>query len=575
MERDMDIDGGRAARRRVAGAFASAVALALVTGAAQAAEGEKAAPAPKPPAPKPAESKATDKAPPAKAPDAKAAPAAPATPPGPGMWASLDDFMKRTGRTLEETRVLGMRIRPSLSESIVYTDNAFYQDDDEFIVADLDPPDDPTPGPANPKIEKGRGRVAEVVNIADLSVAFDIDVSPRLTPALGDGVRTLTVLRGTVTSIEYLRHGDSPDALNYSIGLDYAGLLNQALERLRKFDISKNAFWFRVEGDYSRVTDPLDAAKLAVSGSAAPNGTLFQVGEYRTFTREEVWCKPTIGWQGRAFDAKFSAKWYRFTVDDEDLLDTADHDQFTAYGEIGWTMRNSEHRFFGLYEWTDYKFDARGADPFSTGAVEVPGLRNYDRTKFGVGWQGPLLTKKLTMRLEGGYMYTDIQNENDAPFPILEDPTPTRIFRRFSEFHGAWGKGTLAYRPFAGKNTQLQAEYERVIDWSVVREYRIVDKGAITLTHPVNERLTGEFQYTIEADNSINGAKRLYQEIGVGAKYKVMAHTTLFARFTFRHMRSRNEERVVQADPNNQLFIVKANGDFHAAIVTVGVKVEF
>lgn len=568
--------------RRSYTAVIAALAAALIAGTspALASEGnpadrpvamapEGAAPAKDAPAPG---AKAED--PKAPAPAAKSAPA-PAAPAGAGMWASLDDFMKRTGRKLEETRVVGLRMRPYMSEEIAFSDNIFYQDRNEKIVVDDNPDGDATRAFVSDGIDNDndgrvdepgeslaapRGRVSDLVNNFTLGVDFEMPLNANLIPLLGDGETTLKVFGANLQSVQYITEPEGPDAFNWNVRLDLPVLLNAIVRNLTRMEGQSNAVYFRLEGDYSRVTDPLDVAKYQYKSTAPSFNT---IGSRDDFTREEWFGKATLGWKGSRFDAKASYRYYAFQVNDSQL-DSADHNQQTLYGEVGYRPAASEHRYYGFVEKTVY--DWKDRDPGNPAEV----LRNYDMWRTGPGWEGPLFSKKVRGTAEVYWIGQDIPNQGP---PLPRGPDTLR--RDFNEFHGMGGKATAAYRPFTAKATTVQAEYKRELQWSVVAEHKIVDSGSLVLIHPINEKLTAELMYSVTHDNVSHREKRLYQEAGIGLKYKLFAYTEASLRYTFRHMRSNGEPTTRYSDAINEPFLIQPNGDFFANVISLGINVNF
>jgi hypothetical protein len=552
-----------------------------VAPATQAKPGDAKAPDTKAPDTKaaPATAKTPDlnKPPESKAPPAGAKTAAPA---GSGMWASYDDYMKRTGAKLQESKFLGLRIRPKLSEELDYTDNAFYQDAGEQVVVDRSPFGGPV---ANPKLGTPRGKVSEIVNDLMVGVDLDLQLNSSLVPLVGQGQETVHAVGASVTSVQYLKNSDSPDALNYDLHLDLPALINDLLSRLKQIDATRNSFYARLEGDWSRTTDPLDVARFQVN-STAP--TFTNGGSRSSFSRNEWFLKATLGWKGPIFDAKLSYDHYRMTLGDTSLK-SADHVEQTAYSELGYRLLRSEHRIYGFYEYTRFNFDDRGNfDPNDSAGTNIAALRDFGRIRTGLGWEGPISTKKIHGGAELYYLTNDVYH----PGPFYTHPQAIDlhtgqvltnsgngniIYQSFDSAAGVAGKANVSYRPFVTKGTQLQAEYSRNLDWSVVGQDKMVDKGSITFTHPINEKLTGEVSYNVSMENVAFREKRLYNELGVGVRYKLAAYTEGYLRYTIRHMRSRREPVTVHEDGLNREYLVQANGDFTANILALGISIAF
>lgn len=563
------------------------------------------APEAKPAEAKPAEAKPADpkaapaaKAPEAKPVDPKAAPAtgkpgdpkavgpgagptvgAPATA-GRGFWGSYDEYMKKQGTKLNETKFLGLQIVPNFKDEISFTDNVYYQDSNEKLIVNRDPDGDAilaTPGLGQP-----RGEVSDIVNTATLGIDLDMPLNLSLVPILGMGSDKVTILGGSITSVEYFLHSDSPDALNWEFHMDLPALINSMVSRLLTVDAAKHAFYVRLEGDYSVISDPLDVAKLDFSG-AAP--TFNNVGERSSFRRTEYWLKGTAGWKGPIFDSKITYRHYRLQLEDNSLK-PADHYERESYAEIGHHLKRSEHRIYGFGEYTTYNFDNRGTfDPTNPNEEDTQALRDFAKIRTGLGWEGPIVSKKIRGGAELYYLATNVFHEGpywNHPIDItigtggaVVDSAGNVQRQRFDERGMVAGKANLAYRPFVTKGTQLQAEYERNVDFSVVAQDKVIDRGSITFTHPINERLTGEAYTGATMENMQHREKRLYTEFGIGARYRIAAYTELSLRYSLRHMRSRHEPVTTQSDAINEPYLVKADGDFTANIVSLGITIQF
>jgi hypothetical protein len=482
---------------------------------------------------------------------------------GAGVWTSIDDFMRRTGQKFEDMRVAGTRVSPFASETFSYTDNAYYQDRNETIFLDMDFDGNGTN--ANPRFDNPRGQVAELVNTFRAGVDFEMPLNFSLVPLVGEGRDSLDVLSIEGTSVEYLKHGDSPDSLDYKFSADVPLLLNSLVRRFKMVDGSKHAFWFRAEGDYETDTDPLDVNKLEYRGTGSSLG-LVDTGERSSFERTEWFGKGTLGWKGPRFDAELSWRYDDFQVDD-DGLNTADHNQQTAYGEVGYTPAGSDHRYFGLYEFSVFHFDETDPNAFS--------IRDWARYRAGLGWEGPVFSRKIRGSASLYWMATNVYHDAGAPKNHKQGHPQQGQPRGFDEYNGVGGSATLAYRPFVGKATTVQGEYERLVDWSVVAEYKVVDKFTASLSHPINEKWSADLKYTLEHENVAFREKRLYQEVGLAIRYRLFEYTTATFEYTFRHMRSSEEPLTAYGDAGGEAFLIQPDGDFTANVFSVGLSVEF
>ncbi len=546
--------------------IAAAPSIATAADAAVVAEG-KAAPAP-------------DKKAPAPAPATKAAPA-PVADPAPttstsssdaGIAGAVSDFISRSGDRWKELTIFGMKPKMRISEQISYTDNVFYQTNGERLVIDRDPDFISDGINARPRLGEPRGKVSDIVNVASLNFGLEMPVNLALVPIIRDRNKTLRVFDSNVTSVVYMRHHDSPDALNYDATLDFPAMLNEWARRLLSFNVGQGALYFRTEATYSRITDPLDVAKFQVHDEAP---TFVRGEERNDFERVEYAFKGTLGWRSQVWDASVGSRFYKFRVKDRSL-DSADHRQSSYFAEAGHTFAGTEQRAFVFVDYTDFGFDERTAidTKFAKGG-EVTTLRDFERYKYGVGWEGPLLSKKLQSRVEAFWIGVDVDDRRKSPRPVIVDPDDrTKAYERsYDEPHLVGFATRQKYAPT--QKTQFQFEYGRGVEWSVVSENKVVDKATFTVSHEFNPRVTGTFKYSIENENVAFLQKRTFQEVGVGVRYKLFKYTFLTAEYTLRHMRSRREPVAVYADRANQPYTVRANGDFTANIITVGVSVEF
>jgi hypothetical protein len=536
-------------------------------GAAPAPEG---APAPAEPAAAPAEpaSAPVEEAPvPAPAPGGDGSSRDPSPPPAKGGGGAFDDFMRRTGRSLEETKFLGTRLRPYGSAEVGFTDNVFYQDEDERLVTYRDPDGDGLDAFEGDGIDNDldgavdevgeslvepRGRVDEIFLNAVLGLGFDLPLNTTLLQALGQTGQTLQVGKLEANLIKYFKESDSPDAFNLNAHLDLPYLL-----RLRK-DVGRNSFYVRGEADFSQITDPLDVPKYQFQTSPVLGTTL---DDRSDFERTEWWGKATLGWLGTRFDAKGSARYYEMTLDDLDL-EPADHEEIEFRGEVGYRPRDAEQRFYAFGEFTTFDFDQRdGSTP----------LRDFDKLKAGAGWEGPVFSRKFRGKVEGYYLEQRIDGEDDPPFPQLVGGAT----RPFDDYSGPGGLARLTYRPFVTKATEFQVEYSKDFTYSLLAEHKKVDAAYASLSHPINDRLSTQVRYSVTAENVSHRERRMFHEAGLRLSYKIAAHTEVYFQYTMRRMDSQDEVTTSFADAVNEPFLARADGDFFANIVSVGISIRF
>ena len=491
------------------------------------------------------------------------------TPGEPSRSGGFDDFMRRTGRAIEETKFLGMRLRPRLSVEVGVTDNVYYQDENEVLVVDRNPDGvgnnafeadgvdndgDGVTDETGESIVPPRGEVDEIFVNANLGVGFELALNSALLNAINQAGNTMEIANIDVTMVEYFKESDSPDAFNTNVGFDIPLLI-----RLNK-DFNRNTFYARVEGDYSNVTDPLDVAVYqfdALNSNPA-------VEQRSDFERTEWYAKGTLGWKGPVLDAKVTGRLYEMTLDDEDLQ-SADHTETEIYGELGLTIRNTEHRLFAFIEVTDYDFEDRGP------TEDVPGLRNFTKTRAGGGWEGPAFSKKVRARLEGYSIKQDIEDDDVPPFPF----DPFNQPREFDSYDGFGGLVRVTYRPFITKPTEIAVEYSKDLEWSVVADHKIVDYGNASLTHPINDRFSTQLSYSLTHENVSHRESRVYHEAGLRLNYKIAAFTEVFFQYTLRKMASSDEPIAQFSDGVNEPYLVQADGDFLANIASVGISVRF
>jgi hypothetical protein len=480
----------------------------------------------------------------------------------------MDRWMESTGESLKETRILGMQIRPWLRESISYSDNIFYQERNEKLVVDNDPPPsiDPTPGPASPKLGKPRGQVDDFVNTLAVGVGLEKPLNVTLLKALGlsrEGGNSFRFFDASVTYVEYLTESSGPDALNWNVKADIPNLidLTNVVSKLLRMDAHTHAVYFRLETGFSRTTDPLDVAIFDFQ-STAP--TLFTRGQRNDFTRQEWYVKPTLGFQGPAWDWALSYRYFNFSILDEDL-DVADHVEHDFSATLGRSFK--DQRIYVYDRYAIFKFEARGPND------ETPVLRNFVLNEIGAGWGGPIswVSKKLSGTAEVGYADQDVEDEHTPPFVTgkVGGPLP------FDEHHGMVGRGSLTYRPYVTKATQFKLEYDRHVDWSVVSTNKVVDTGTFTFSHPFNPKFRTEWKYMISHETVATREKRLYQEADIAFMYQIMHYTELEFRYTYRKMISTGEPTTSFADASNQIYFIQPDGDFTANIFTIGISVSF
>jgi hypothetical protein len=478
--------------------------------------------------------------------------------------------MRRQGQYFQDARVLGMRMRPYLTEEIGFTDNDYYQAEDEVLVVDDNPDGSPIrafevdgfdndadglvdePGES---LAEPRGEVSEVFSNLVFGLGFELPVNTALVPLVGEGSSSVKVFRAEVNWIEYFKETDSPDAVNFNVHFDLPQLL-----KISK-DVNRNTFYVRVEGDYANITDPLDVAEYQFD---SVNPTLTTGGDRADFTRTEWFAQGTFGWKGPRFDAKVLARHYDFSVDD-DLLNSADHVEEHLYAEVGHSLQGTEHRVYALGEYVIYDFDQRGPTD------DASQLRNFNLMRGGLGWEGPFLSRKVRGKAEAYYVNQTNVDGEEPPFPFDQNGNPTD----YPEYSGMGGLARLVYRPYVTKSTEFQVEVDRHVDWSVVAQYKIVTEGTFSMSHPISERLIADLRYTISNEDVVRREQRLYQEAGLKFRYRLMAYTELFVQYTYRTMDQKDTLQETFTDGIGEPFVIEPDGDFTANIASVGISINF
>jgi len=484
----------------------------------------------------------------------------------PGLAEGIADWVKRNGDNVRETTIFGLKPTLRFSETLEYTDNVYYAAKDEKIVVSRNPDGIPAFGDttlANPKFGKPPGRVHDFRNTVELAAGLDWKLNPNLGGLLVDAPEKITVLAASITSTEYARRG-GPDAVNTSLRSEIPFLLNN-LFKVRK---EGSRFYFDAKGDYSRITDPLGVQKFELN-----NNQLKLLSNVESFERVEWSASGTFGWKGKSFDAKVTGRYYSMSFTSSQFRQ-AEHVESSWYGEVGFTIPKTSQRVFGLYEYTDYAFDGNKDFPDA-------GISDFARTRTGLGWEGPVLSKKMKGRAQLVYMATEnFHNGLDAP-------------GLFDEYHGLGASTQFFYKPWDRRDVQFQLQYERYVDFSAIANSKTIDRATFTIVNRFNKRLTGEFLYTLENTQVAGpGSKikpgtigvieapgniRLFQEVGLGVKYELFKYGMLECRYSLRHQGSRNERASIFTDDptTNQPYIVQPDNDFNVNILSIGLTVAF
>ncbi len=480
---------------------------------------------------------------------------------------SVEQFLNNAQTRVEDTKVWKFQIRPSLRESIIWTDNVFLNDDDEQDLRLLRVTDQTTGAvitdkatldaiaASQPGFQKAQsqGRESDFIMQSELGLDFILPVDDAKNKAFKKD--HLTILGVKVRNQEYF---DVNELDNNSLFLhtDLFGFLTDLMNQQWG-----NNVWVRVRDDYSYLEDPLDT-EIRILGQTG----ISPVKDFSDFGRTENTFRFDAGINGNQCDASVGFEQYNLWLSDHDL-DQAQHAMQTFRTEFGVLVPGMQNvRTFLRYEYSQIRFD--DAPIHDTNGNTVANEQILNDANINKGAIGAEATgDKVQVLAETAY-------ESWSP------KKSSGLSGDDGQFSGVVSHAQIAYSPWQErKNTKFQLEFEQTVDYSAISNYNVNQTGTLSVLHQIiPDRLDSDFNISFTTTNPSDGPYRKLLETGVGLTYHVFKQADVTFRYLFRHQTA-HHEIVTNSEfvRNNNLFEyqVSSNSAFYQNIVELGFLLHF
>ena len=213
----------------------------------------------------------------------------------------IRDVLDDLDRGIEEARVWKLHVRPTFSESVIWTDNVFLNDRGErpFRLVRVAGPNGLIEDPvrlrniqrsvADFRRVESSGRVDDVISRTDLGVGLVLPVNPEMSKLFD--AKEMTVLSAQVRRHEYMDRNELDNG-DFALSTDVFGFLSDILDWS-----AGNRFWVRAGADHSRLEEPLDTDIVELQ----------QIGirsvDFKNFERTESEFRLDAGLTENRFDA--------------------------------------------------------------------------------------------------------------------------------------------------------------------------------------------------------------------------------------------------------------------------------
>lgn len=486
---------------------------------------------------------------------------------------SIEKFLNDVEEQVKNAKIGPVNLRPSLRESIIWTDNVFLNDTDErgltlkrltvvrgsqvTVITDRSRLNAIARATPDFSSADTRGRVSDELLQSQLTLGFEMPVNEEYTKAFKKD--RLTLLEAEVKNQEYF---DENRLDNTSINLrtDIFSFVSD----LFSFE-SANEFWVRGRGEYSKLTDPLDAQIRLINDSG-----ITTVDSFNDFQRTETTGEAQVGWKRNRYDAMVGYEYYSLDLDDK-FLRQAEHQRQTISAEVG-TEQDflPEKRLFARYDLQLFRFGRAPVLSTSGSIRNVQVLNDADVHRFALGAEGLVFSRRISARVEAGYMAWRSASNG------LSGDT--------NQFNSAIGKMRVAYKPWEERKTQIQLEYQRTANYSAISNFNTLHEARLTYTQELTPRqldLDVSLGFT-RTDPSDGPSRKLYE---AGAKVTYHAYKQLDVTLSYQVRLQRSMREIVvpsafvtgEGGPVERLFEyeLSSNGDFLQNVIELGVELKF
>ncbi len=471
---------------------------------------------------------------------------------------SVQDLLDDVQRQVDDARVWKLHVRPTFSQSVIYTDNVFLNDRAEqpFRLIGIAGPGGFTADPGILARRQSRlrdfqnveseGRIDDLIVKSSLGLGFSLPLNPTKTKLFQR--KSIEVLSVTATNSEYMDRNEL-DNTNFALESEILGLFSDLLDFSWGDRLS-----FRLHDTYSKIEEPLDTPIVDLQQNAILST------QFDDFGRTENLLEAEVGYDYGRLDAKLGGDWKLLRLDDRELRQ-AEYDRYGGGIEVGYDLPWIQNkRAFIAGDFDKFSPEDRAGD-----AGDLQALNSGDRKRAVVGVEGELFSKKISGRIEAGYL-------SWAP-----DDDGTSADR--NHFNAPAGLVELAWKPWSDQKTQFQLSYERAADASAIANFNATHKGTISMSTEVVPRsvdLDVSFGFT-RTDPSEGPNSRLY-DFGVGVTYHAFEQADFNVRYAFRYADSSNElfiESSFQRNGRQYSFISHSDGDFYANVLELGFDLRF
>lgn len=485
---------------------------------------------------------------------------------------SIEQFLQNTQTKLDETKIWKFHIKPSLRESVIWTDNVFLNDDGENNVQLLSVTDKTTKvvttNPARldriaahmPEFNDTatEGRQSDFIIQSDLGLDFTIPVNPSYSKAFRVNDQ-MTLLGVHVKNQEYLDNNDL-DNTSVTLRSDLFGFLSDLL------NVSwGNGFWVRARDDYSQLKDPLDTTIRQLRRDG-----LGTIRTFRDFSRTENTANLDVGYNGNLVDVTVGYEHYQLLLQKAELRQ-AEHTRQNVHVEAGMPCPEWEaQRVFMRWDYWNYNFaraDVYDTDSgLSSHSEQI--LNDADVFRGVIGIEGPMISDKMAIRIENGY-------ESWSPGKEAPQGGDRNHFSKWV------GLVRAAYSPWdeSERNTKFQLQYKRSVGYSAISNFNAEHDVRFSVFHEVMpKRLDADMTIAFTSTVPSNGPVRHLVEAGVGATYHMYKQFDVSLRYLIRHETTNKEIETNSAfEKGNNLFQyrIQSNGAFVQNIVELAFLLHF
>jgi hypothetical protein len=485
---------------------------------------------------------------------------------GDSLSDSVEQFLNNVQTKVDDTKIWKFHIKPSLRESVIWTDNVYLNDDNEQDLhltrvtnkttgaSITDPAQLEQIASTLPEFQdaKSVGRDGDFIIQSELGLDLVAPVNDATSKAFKHD--HLTILGVKLRNQEYL---DRNELDNNSVFLhtDLFGFLTDIMNQEWG-----NRVWMRVRDDYSYLRDPLDT-EIRVLGQTGITG----IKHFNDFGRTENTFSFDTGIHGNEVDASVGYERYNLWLSSEDLQQ-AQHSLQTFRGEVGAIVPGTEGvRAYVRYEFGQIRFDEapiHDAKGHKVGNAQILNDGDINKGTIGAEWHN----EKIDVLAESAY-------ENWKP------RLGSGLSGDTNQFAGVVSHVQLAYKPWEEQNTKFQLEYVQTVDYSAISNFNANQTVTFSVQHEIiPKRLDGDFNISFTNTNPSDGPYRKLLETGCGLTYHMYKQLDLTARYLFRHQTAHGEiitNSDFQQGDTLYSYQIASDSAFYQNIVELGFVLHF